>query len=84
MNQQIKNIYKRLKKSRDGRTLVTNFGYLSLLQIAGYVFPLITIPYLSRIIGVEGFGKIAFASAVIVWIQTVADCSYSVTLCEGL
>lgn len=79
MNQRIKNIYKRLRKSKDGRTLVANFGYLSLLQIAGYVFPLITIPYLSRIIGVEGFGKIAFASAVIVWIQTIADWGFTYT-----
>lgn len=79
MNQQIKNIYKRLRKSKDARALVANFGYLSLLQIAGYVFPLITIPYLSRIIGVEGFGKIAFASAVIVWIQTFADWGFTYT-----
>lgn len=56
-----------------------NFMWLSALQVAGYVFPLITMPYLARIIGVEGFGKIAFASAIMVWIQTIADWGFNLT-----
>lgn len=75
----IKKNFNRIKKSKDGRTLITNFGYLSLLQIAGYIFPLITMPYLARVIGVDGFGKIAFASAVVVWFQTVADWGFNFT-----
>lgn len=66
-------------KSKDGKVLASNFAYLSLLQVAGYVFPLITLPYLARVIGVDGFGKIAFASAVIVWIQTIADWGFNFT-----
>lgn len=66
-------------ESKDGKTVFANFGYLSLLQIAGYVFPLITMPYLARVIGTEGFGKIAFASAVVVWFQTVADWGFNLT-----
>lgn len=75
----VKKYINRIKKSKDGRTLVANFGYLSLLQIAGYIFPLITMPYLARVIGVDGFGKIAFASAVVVWFQTVADWGFNYT-----
>lgn len=68
-----------IRKSKDGRTLVANFGYLSLLQIAGYIFPLITIPYLARVIGVDGFGKIAFAAAVLVWFENFADWGFNFT-----
>jgi len=75
----IKERIKNIRKSKDGRTLIANFGYLSLLQVAGYIFPLITIPYLARVIGVESFGKIAFASAVVVWFQTVADWGFNFT-----
>lgn len=69
----------RLKGNKDGKVLASNFGYLMLLQIAGYVFPLITIPYLARVIGVDGFGKIAFAAAVMVWFQTVSDWGFNYT-----
>lgn len=71
INNEMNNISK-IKKtnSKDGKTVFANFGYLSLLQIAGYVFPLITMPYLAHVIGADGFGRIVFASAVVVWIQT--------------
>lgn len=79
----LKEKYQKLKaninRSKDSKTVFANFGYLSLLQIAGYVFPLITMPYLARVIGVDGFGKIAFASVVVVWFQTIADWGFTLT-----
>jgi len=36
-------------------------------------------PYLAHVIGVEGFGKIAFAMAIMVWIQTIADWGFNLT-----
>lgn len=79
MLSKLKQLFARLKQSKDGKTLVANFGYLSLLQVAGYVFPLITMPYLARVIGAEGFGKIAFAAAITVWFQTIADWGFCYT-----
>lgn len=75
----ILNIKNRILSSKDSRTLFANLGYLSLLQIAGYIFPLITIPYLAKVIGVDGFGKIAFASSVIIWFQTISDWGFNYT-----
>lgn len=69
----------KVKGSKEGKVLLSNFAYLSLLQIAGYVFPLLTLPYLARVIGASGFGKIAFASAIMVWIQTVTDWGFNYT-----
>lgn len=69
----------RIRRSKDGKTLVANFGYLTLLQVASYLFPLITMPYLARVIGVDGFGKIAFASAIITWFQTITDWGFNYT-----
>lgn len=79
MIKRLKDLINRIQKSNDGKTVIANFSYLSLLQVAGYAFPLITMPYLARVIGAEGFGKIAFASAVIVWIQTIADWGFTFT-----
>ena len=75
----ISDIKKRIFNSKDGKTVFANFGYLTLLQVAGYVFPLITMPYLARVIGPDGFGKIAFASAVVVWFQTIVDWGFNLT-----
>lgn len=72
----------RIRRSRDGKVLVANFGYLTLLQVASYLFPLITMPYLARVIGADGFGKIAFASAIIMWIQTISDWGFNYTACR--
>lgn len=75
----LKKYYNRYKQSADGKALVSNFMFLTLLQVASFVFPLITLPYLSRVIGADGFGKIAFASAIIVWVNTFVDWGFSYT-----
>lgn len=75
----ITEIKNKINSSKDGKTVFANFGYLSLLQIAGYVFPLITMPYLARVIGADGFGKIAFASAIVIWVQTISDWGFNMT-----
>lgn len=72
-------IKNQIAASKEGRTVFANFGYLSLLQVAGYVFPLFSMPYLARVIGADGFGKIAFASAIVVWIQTISDWGFNLT-----
>lgn len=75
----IKSTITRITHNRDARTLAGNFVWLSLLQVASYLFPLITMPYLAKVIGAEGFGKIAFASAIMVWMQTIADWGFNLT-----
>lgn len=66
-------------KSKDGKAIVNNFAWLSILQVASYIFPLITIPYLARVIGLDKFGEIAFATAIITYFQTFVDWGFSFT-----
>jgi len=70
---------KKVRKSKDGKVLFENFLSLSLLQVAGYVFPLITLPYLARVIGVDKFGEIAFASSIVAYFQTIVDWGFNYT-----
>lgn len=71
--------YKNILNNKEGKVILANFSYLFLLQIAGYLFPLLTMPYLARVIGADGFGRIAIASAVIMWIQTISDWGFNYT-----
>lgn len=66
-------------RGQNAKSVIGNFYYLILMQVVGYVFPLITLPYLARTIGKEGLGNIAFASAVIVWIQTISEWGFNLT-----
>lgn len=70
-------IYSNVIKSRDARRVISNFSYLSILQIGSYVLPILTYPYLARVIGVEGFGKIAFAMSIVVYFTTITDWGYN-------
>lgn len=43
------------------------------MQIAGYVLPLVYLPYLVRVIGPDKFGAIAFAQAVVVYFNLITN-----------
>lgn len=45
------------------KTILANFSYLSLLQVFAILFPLLTYPYLLRVIGLELYGVIIFAQS---------------------
>lgn len=66
-----------LHNSDDKKALASNFMYLSILQIASYVFPLLTFPYLTRVIGAENFGKLAFALVIVSYFQTIVDWGFN-------
>lgn len=68
-----------LSKNKEAKTLVSNFTWLAILKIIAYLFPLITLPYLARVIGVDGFGEIAFAVSVMIFIETFVDFGFNYT-----
>ena len=78
MNKRISKLSK-IKNNKEAKNLLANFFSLSFLQIAGYIFPLLTLPYLARVIGVERFGEIAFSSAVLIYFQTLVDYGFILT-----
>lgn len=79
MGDNIRQKIQHFQRNRDGQVLAHNFAYLTLLQIASYLFPLITMPYLARVLGTDGIGKIAFAFAIIMWVLTIADWGFNYT-----
>lgn len=48
-----------------GHTVVHNVMWLYLVQFSGYLIPLLTLPYLSRVLSVEKFGLIAYAQSIV-------------------
>ena len=49
---------------REYRRVLENFCSLSVLNIANYIFPIILIPYLTGVLGVEKYGTYIYAYAI--------------------
>jgi len=66
-------------KSGALKTLLSNFTYLSILEIIGILFPLLTYPYLIRVIGAESYGIIVFAQSIVAYITIVVNFGFNVS-----
>ncbi len=56
-----------LDHHKDKKSLLSNFFSLSALQGVNMLLPLITLPYLVRVLGVEGFGLVSFSLSIIMF-----------------
>ena len=59
--------------------LVRNFSFLSLVQITNMLLPLITYPYLIRVLGSENFGKIVYCQAIVGYFVVVVSFGFNAT-----
>ena len=66
------------KLSRN-KTVLANFSYLSLLQVFTILFPLLTYPYLLRVIGLELYGVIVFAQTIINYVSLVINFGFNMS-----
>lgn len=61
------------------KNLLENFISLGALQIVSYVIPLISLPYLSRVLGVDKFGLVFFAFAFMQYFIILTDYGFGLS-----
>lgn len=54
-----------------------NIAALGLVQLGNYLVPLLTLPYLTRVLGAEGFGRVVFVQGVIAFLILLVDFGFS-------
>ncbi|MGB9980284.1 flippase [Methanobacterium sp.] len=79
MYSQFKNKVNKLMKNEDYKRITGNILSLFSLQGLTYLLPLITFPYLTRVLGPEKYGLIAFATAFIAYFQIFTDYGFNLS-----
>ena len=57
--------------------LIENFISLNILQIINYIIPLITFPYISRVLGANKFGLVYFALSLAQYFIVLTDFGFN-------
>lgn len=62
------------KRTGDAKgTLVRSTAAMYLLQIAKYIFPFITLPYLARVLGTDGYAVRSYVLSIMTFVTMVAE-----------
>jgi len=64
--------------------MARNAGLLVTAKVAGYVFPLITLPLLTRPLGPAAYGQVVFALSLIVFFELLTDYGSQVTATRAI
>lgn len=65
--------------NKNSSRLLSNFLSLSVLQIFTYALPLLTLPYLVRVLGVENYGLVMFAQSFIMFFSILVDYGFNLS-----
>ncbi len=70
---------KSLTNTEDKKRLMSNFFSLSVLQAFSYILPLITLPYLVHVVGVDKLGLIMFAMSFIMFFNIFVEYGFQLS-----
>jgi PST family polysaccharide transporter len=66
------------------RIIIKNFFYLLLIRGSNYILPLITFPYLVKVLGISGFGLLSFILAVIFYFSVIIDYGFNLSITRDI
>lgn len=79
----INEIISKIRKN-DKKQLLENFLSLGIIQVVSYIIPLVSLPYLSRVLGVENFGRVFFAYAFVQYFIILTDFGFGLSAVKDI
>ena len=64
--------------------LTANIVYLYLLTLAKILFPLLTFPYLTRVLSVETYGMVSYVRATIIYMQIFVEFGFGLSAVKDI
>jgi len=71
--------HKKIVSHKERKIVLGNFISLTTLQGISYILPIVVLPYLIRVIGIEKFGLIAFAQSLVQYFMILTDYGFSLS-----
>jgi PST family polysaccharide transporter len=68
----------------ENKRFFSNAAFLAIMQAANSFLPLLTVPFLVRVLGVELFGQLAFAMALMFYFIVLADYGFNLTATRAI
>ncbi|MFT6918570.1 MAG: PST family polysaccharide transporter [Cognaticolwellia sp.] len=66
------------------KVILKNISSLFGIRVAGYIIPLITLPYLVRVLGVEGYGYLGFSVAIVQYFILVVNYGFDLSATSNI
>lgn len=67
------------KVSKENKTIFQSFFSLGAIQATNYLLPLLTLPYIIRVIGTDKLGTVALAQAVLNFLSIIVDYGFGLS-----
>ena len=77
-------IIKKLLNKAEYKKILENIASLTGLQFASYILPLITLPYLTYVLGPDKFGLTQYAISLITYFQMFTDYGFNLSATREL
>jgi PST family polysaccharide transporter len=75
----IKKLKAKFIATNDNKNLINNIFSLSILHGLNYILPMLTIPYLVRVLGPEYFGLLAYVTSIISFFILITDYGFNLS-----
>jgi len=72
------------RKFKENKIVFTNISYLSLLQVFNLIIPLISYPYLIRVVGADKYGQVVFAQAVVSYFSMAINFGFNISATKDI